>query len=67
MDTERPDFGVFPKRYVAKNIEGTGWSIWDRDEHKWWGSPFREYPEDLLAELNGPMRPEILAELSNNP
>ena len=50
-------------RYVAKAVEGAGWRVWDRKQKKWWGNPFRDYPEDLLGELNGPKRPEKLVEL----
>ena len=50
-------------RYVAKAIEGVGWRVWNRRANRWWGNPFREYPEELLAELNGPKRPERLIEL----
>lgn len=51
-------------RYVAKAVPGVGWRIWNRKQKKWWGNPFREYPAELLAELNGPKRPERLVELS---
>ncbi len=50
-------------RFVAKAIEGTGWRVWDRTQKKWWGNPLHRYPEAVLAELNGPKRPEKLAEL----
>lgn len=66
MDRDRPELHVFPKRYIAKNIQATGWQIWDRVDHKWWGRPYRKYPAELLAELNGPKRPERLAELSED-
>jgi len=50
-------------RFVAKAIKGTGWRVWDRNAKKLWGNPFHEYPTELLAELNGPKRPEKLVEL----
>ena len=50
-------------RYVAKAEEGVGWRIWDRKMRKWWGERYRNFPELLLAELNGDKRPERLTEL----
>ena len=50
-------------RFVAKAVKGTGWRVWDRTQKKWWGNPLRQFPEELLAELNGPKRPEKLVEL----
>lgn len=63
MDTDQSDLSLFPKRNVAKNIQGTGWRVWNRDELKYWGGSFVECPTTLLAELDGPKRPEILADL----
>ena len=51
-------------RYVAKAVPSAGWRVWDRQQKKWWGSPFSYFPEDLLAELNGPKRPEKLVTLN---
>ena len=51
-------------RFVAKAVNDGGWRVWDRMQKKWWGNPFRQYPEELLAELNGPKRPNRLIELS---
>ena len=53
-------------RFVAKPHEG-GWRVWDRTQKKWWGNVFRAFPEALLAELNGPKRPEKLVALCKNP
>jgi hypothetical protein len=50
-------------RYVCKAIPGVGWRIWNRKTRKWWGNPFRDFPSELLEELNGPKRPEKLCEL----
>ncbi|REJ91898.1 MAG: hypothetical protein DWQ34_13925 [Planctomycetota bacterium] len=50
-------------KYVARAIPGKGWRVWNRRTKKWWGNPFREYPEELLAELNGPKRPQRLVQL----
>jgi len=55
--------GTPKARFVAKAIEGVGWRVWDRLQKRWWGNPFRHFPEKLLAELNGPKRPEKLVEL----
>lgn len=50
-------------KYVAKAVKGQGWRVWDRKMKKWWGNSFSFYPEELLAELNGPKRPNKLVEL----
>lgn len=52
------------KKFVAKAVPGLGWRIWHRKRRKWWGNPFREYPEDLLEELNGLNRLDRIIELS---
>jgi hypothetical protein len=52
------------KKYVVKAITGLGWRIWNRQQRRWWGSPFKAYPEELLSELNGLNRPERIVELS---
>ena len=52
------------QRFVAKAVPSVGWRIWDNMQKKWWGSPFQSFPEALLAELNGPKRPERIVELS---
>lgn len=51
-------------RYVAKAEPKKGWRIWNRKMKKWWGNYFKQYPEDLLAELNGERRPEKIVELT---
>lgn len=50
-------------KYVAKAEPGIGWQVWNRKTRQPWGNFFREYPEAVLAELNGPRRPEKLVEL----
>ena len=49
-------------RYVARAVPG-GWRIFNRRTKRWWGNYFREYPEDVLAELNGQRRPDVLTQL----
>ena len=56
--------GEASKKYVAKAITGAGWRIWNRQQRKWWGNPLKNYPEELLNELNGPNRLERIIELS---
>jgi hypothetical protein len=51
-------------RYVARAEAGRGWRVWDRKISRWWGNPFADYPEALLAELNGPKRPARIVELT---
>jgi hypothetical protein len=55
--------GVPNFKYVAKAVEGGCWRIWNRRTSRWWGNPFSFYPEELLAELNGPNRIERIIEL----
>lgn len=43
-------------RYVARAEAGKGWRIFNRRTQKPWGNYFKNYPENLLAELNGPKR-----------
>jgi len=50
-------------RYVAKSEPSKGWRVWDRKLSRWWGAWRREYPEDVLKELNGEKRPEMLVNL----
>lgn len=50
-------------QYVCKAIPGQGWRVWNRRTKRWWGNYFIEFPEALLAELNGEKRPEILVKL----
>lgn len=50
-------------KYIAKAEAGVGWRIWNRKTKRWWGNYFPSYPEDVLAELNGPDRPDVLTKL----
>ncbi len=50
------------KKYVAKGVPG-GWRIWSTISQTWWGQFYEKQPDDLVAELNGPKRPEMLIEL----
>jgi len=40
-----------------------GWRAWDHAVKRWWGEPYRAYPDKLLDELNGEKRPERIVEL----
>ncbi len=51
------------RRYVAKGIPG-GWRIWNKKTKKWWGELYECQPDELLEELNGLKRPEILSKLT---
>ena len=55
--------GKSSSRFVAKAKAGEGWRIWDNKQKKWWGERYVNFPERLLAELNGDKRPERLLEL----
>lgn len=50
-------------RFVAKAEAGKGWRIWDNKQKKWWGEHCLNFPEELLAELNGDKRPDRITEL----
>jgi hypothetical protein len=52
------------KRYVARAEAGKGWRIWNRKTKRPWGNYFKEYPEDLLDELNGDKNTKKIVELS---
>jgi hypothetical protein len=58
--------GVPSHRYVAKAVPGMGWRVWNRKFSRWWGNFFIAYPEALLAELNGPKRPDRITTLSRS-
>jgi len=51
------------RRFVAKAEAGKGWRIWNNKLKRWWGEHYQEFPEQLLAELNGSKRPDQLTEL----
>lgn len=48
---------------MARAEAGNGWRIWDKQKKRWWGPALSSQPDALVAELNGPKRPERLAEL----
>ena len=50
------------QRYVAKPFEGL-WRVWNRKRKKWWGNQFKEYPQELLDELNGQKRQREIVKL----
>jgi hypothetical protein len=49
--------------YVARAEADKGWRIWNRNTKRSWGNYFKEYPDQLLKELNGEKRPDVLTEL----
>lgn len=51
-------------RCVARAVAGKGWRVWDRKLNRWWGNYLPDYPEALLAELNGLKRPDKIVELT---
>jgi hypothetical protein len=53
-------------RYVCRAVPGQGWRVWDRKRKKWWGNFFAEFPEQLLAELNGDKTPNSVTKLSRS-
>ena len=55
--------GKRKSRFVAKAEAGKGWRIWDNLQKKWRRERYRNYPDHLLAELNGDKRPDRLTDL----
>jgi len=51
-------------RYVMKSEAGKGWRIWNNHMRKWWGNWFPTQPDELVSELNGQKRPEIIVTLT---
>ena len=51
------------RRFVAKGVPG-GWRIWNKLANRWWGQFYEKQPDELVAELNGQKRPEVLVELN---
>lgn len=51
------------KRYVAKGVPG-GWKIWNNLTQHWWGQLYEKQPDELVEELNGAKRPEVIVQLT---
>ncbi len=51
------------RRYVAKGVPG-GWRIWNNLSKQWWGQLYERQPTELVDELNGQKRPDIITELT---
>jgi len=51
------------RRYVGKGVPG-GWRIWNKKSRKWWGQLYEKQPDELLSELNGLKRPEVIVKLT---
>ena len=51
-------------RFVARAEAGVGWRIWDNKTRTFWGQIYDQHPEQLIAELNGQKRPEVLVLLA---
>lgn len=56
------EMGKPKRRYVARGIPG-GWRIWNNKTNRWWGQLYERQPDELLDELNGLKRPEVVTEL----
>lgn len=58
--------GVPNKRYVGRTVQGVGkWTVWDRFLKRTWGNPFSCHPKEVIDELNGQRRGEVLEQLTN--
>lgn len=51
------------RRYVAKGVPG-GWKIWNTKSKKWWGQLYERQPNELIEELNGQKRSDIIVDLT---
>jgi hypothetical protein len=54
-------------KYVCRAVSNKGWRIWKRNHGRggdWWGNFFKEFPSELIDELNGEHRPEKIVELT---
>ena len=48
---------------MANGVPG-GWRIWNKKAKKWWGQLYERQPDELLEELNGLKRPEVITKLT---
>lgn len=55
--------GKSQRSYVTKGVPG-GWRIWNNKSRKWWGQLYERQPDELIEELNGESRPEIIVVLT---
>ncbi|MEU1205334.1 hypothetical protein [Nocardia sp. NPDC005825] len=53
------------RRYVARGVPG-GYRVWDNKSGRWWGDLYELCPDELVAELNNPHRPDRITELTKN-
>lgn len=51
------------RKYVMRGIPG-GWRIWNNKTNKWWGEFYELQPDELVNELNGKKRPEVIVTLT---
>lgn len=58
-----PHMGKPSRKYVAKGVPG-GWRIWNNQSQQYWGQLYEKQPDELVAELNGQKRPEVITELT---
>jgi len=56
--------GTKRAKFICRAIEGQ-WQIYKTKTGRKWGNPFKQYPEELLDELNDSKRPEEVAKLNN--
>lgn len=52
------------RRYIAKADSGGFWRIWNKKSKKWWGEYYKRRPDELIDELNGDKRPDVIIELT---
>lgn len=53
-----------PRRYVAKAQDDGSWRIWNKLARKYWGQQYNRRPDEIIDELNGEKRPDILTALT---
>jgi len=54
------------RRFVGRATAGQGWRVWDNTVKRWWGQFYKRHPQQLLDELNGQKRPEVITKLTRD-
>jgi len=62
LGRERDGVRMSRRRFVARGVPG-GYRIWDSKLRRWWGDHYELCPDDLLVELNGDRRPDMITDL----
>ncbi|WP_445364573.1 hypothetical protein ACJJIQ_10650 [Microbulbifer sp. ANSA003] len=58
--------GKKSRRFVAKAYPGGVWRVWNKKLKKYWGQEYKRRPDELIDELNGEKRCDVLTKLSKH-